>query len=197
MITALGASAPDGQSIQGYGRLLSPRLQYLRARSAPTGRILFPAGGALTAAIVISFFGLAFFYVRTREVSTGGEYWDRIFGLLPGFGILFFIEFVAFFFLRQYRSAMDEFRYFDTIRRNREENLVVLKMFEENSNIVSTKEVLGAMSIYSTPGRLAKDETTDILESRKTYMDEGLIFERLVDALGALRPGNRQDSKKK
>ena len=41
--------------------------------------------------------------------------------LLPGFGILFFIEFVAFFFLRQYRSAMDEFPVYDAIRRNREE----------------------------------------------------------------------------
>ena len=96
---------------------------------------------------------------------------------------MFFIEFIAFFFLRQYRAAMDEFRYFDAVRRSREENLVILKMFAENSEIVSTKDVLSAMKIYSQAGRLQKDETTDILESRKMQKDEIVVFEKLVDAI--------------
>ncbi len=54
-------------------------------------------------------------------MPTAPDYVERALVLLPGFGILFFIEFVAFFFLRQYRSALDEFRYYDAIRRNREE----------------------------------------------------------------------------
>jgi hypothetical protein len=180
-------------------RRLNPRdllAFYAERTSDLTQKIYARAGVYLLVGVVISFFGLAFFYVRSRDVPTSGDYLDRFLALLPGFGILFFIEFVAFFFLRQYRSAMDEFRYFDAVRRNREENLVILKMFEENKSIVSTKEVLSAMSIYSVPGKLSKDETTDILESKKMYTDEGLVFERLVDALGTFRTANRESKNK-
>jgi hypothetical protein len=51
---------------------------------------------------------------------------ENLLHTLPRFGILFFIETIAFFFLRQYRTAMDEYRYFEAIKRKREENFVLL-----------------------------------------------------------------------
>ena len=60
-------------------------------------------------------------------MPTAPDYVERALVLLPCFGILFFIEFVAFFFLRQYRSAMDEFR---LLRRHSPQpggNLIILK----------------------------------------------------------------------
>jgi hypothetical protein len=103
---------------------------------------------------------------------------DRIFDLIPGIGILFFIEFVALFFLRQYRAAMDDFRYYDAVRRHREESLVILNMFAENDTVMPTADVLKNMSIYSSAGKLGKDETTEILETRKLQRDEMVFLKK-------------------
>ena len=181
---------------------------YSERTSDITTRIYNRAGVYLFVGVVISFTGLAFFYVRTaqtsydykleiesqtstgkqlREESSVKDAVGRLVVLLPGFGILFFIEFIAFFFLRQYRSAMDEFRYFDAIRRNREENLVILKMFTENTNITPTEDVLGAMRMYSSAGILESGQTTDIIETKKLQKDELIIFEKLIDIMSTLR----------
>jgi len=100
---------------------------------------------------------------------------------------LFFIEFIALFFLRQYRSAMDEFRYFEAVKRSREESLIILKMFAKNNAIVATKDVIQAMTMYSSAGKLGKDETTEMLETRRLQHDENVIFEKLIDAVSVVR----------
>lgn len=69
-------------------------------------------------------------------------------GLIPRFGILFFIEYVAFFFLKQYRVLMEEYRYYEAIKRDRQ-NL---------------------LSLYYLIGKY-KDEK-DILELINTYFDK-------------------------
>ena len=132
-----------------------------------------------------------------HETPILGAVLDHVFSLLPGFGVLFFIELVAFFFLRQYRSSMDEFRYYDAIRRSREDSLVILKMFAENRTEIPTKEVLASMSIYSRATKLGKDETTEILESRRLQKDEMVVFEKLVDAVSAFKDMKSKDEKKK
>jgi hypothetical protein len=60
-------------------------------------------------------------------------------------------------------------------------------MFAEYASVTPTKDVLSVMNIYSSAGRLAKEETTDILESRRMQTDELLIFERFIDAIGSIR----------
>jgi hypothetical protein len=43
------------------------------------------------------------------------------------------------------------------------------------------------MSIYSSAGKLGKDETTEMIEVRKMQRDEALVFEKLAETLGALK----------
>jgi hypothetical protein len=168
---------------------------YAERTSQLAQKIYNRAGVYLLVGVIISFVGLGFFWVRSRDMPTKVDYVEHFLNLMPGFGILFFIEFVAFFFLRQYRAAMDEFRHFDAIRRSREENLIIPKMFAENPNQVSTKDVLTVMNIYSTAGKLGKDETTEMLEARRMQRDESLVFEKLIDAVGALKDLRRSEKK--
>lgn len=155
------------------------------------------AGVYLMAGAFIAFSGIAIFYlVPTAEFgaqqaapAVTKDHIDKFIDLLPRFGMLFFVEFVAIFFLRQYRSAMDDFRYYDAIRRQREESLVVLSMFAENKNgIVPTKEVLQSMSIYSQAGSIGKNEISTIIELRKLDRDELVFFEKIIEGLSALKP---------
>ena len=82
---------------------------------------------------------------------------------------------------------MDDFWYYDAVRRHREENLVILKMFAENTTIVPTADVIRAMTIYSSSQKLMQGETTEILESRRLQGDDLVIFEKLIEAFSAVK----------
>lgn len=107
---------------------------------------------------------------------------------MPKFGILFFIEFVAFFFLRLYRSAMDEFRYYESIARRREEVSALLMLSAESEPKINLMELLKSDSYFSRVSVLEKDQTTEIIEARKLEKGElellGKVVESVVKAKG-------------
>ncbi len=149
------------------------------------------AGVYLIVNVFIAIGGLGFFYLRSINLPQETQLIDRALSLLPGLGILFFIEFVALFLLRQHRAAMDDFRYYDAVRRHREENLVILMMFAENQNVVPTADVIKAMTIYSGAQKLTQGETTEILEARRLQRDDIVVFEKLIEALAQSRRRRR------
>lgn len=55
----------------------------------------------------------------------------KILEYLPRFGVLFFIEYIAFFFLKQYRILMEEYRYYEAIKRERQDILSVYLLIKE------------------------------------------------------------------
>lgn len=56
---------------------------------------------------------------------------SRLLQILPRFGVLFFIEYIAFFFLKQYRILMEEYRYYEAIKRERQDILSVYLLVKE------------------------------------------------------------------
>jgi hypothetical protein len=107
--------------------------------------------------------------------------------LAPKFGILFFIEFVAFFFLRQYRTSMDEFRYYEAVKRHREEMLVLVKLGSEQAKPIDGFELVKLGQFFSVAGRLQKEESTEILEARKLEKNETAVLEKAIDAIAQAR----------
>jgi hypothetical protein len=176
-----------------------PRQLMLRFAKASEGlaeRVYTRAGIFLLVGGLIAIGGVAFFYYRSINLPVENVLLDRVLSLLPGFGVLFFVEFVALFFLRQHRAAMDDFRYFDGVRRQREESMVILTMFAENQNVVATTDVLSSMRIYSGDQKLAPGETTEVLESRRLQRDDIIVIEKLFEAFGTMRAASDKKEKK-
>lgn len=96
---------------------------------------------------------------------------DIIVHYVRNFGILVFVELLAFFFLRQYRAAMDDFRYFEAIERRRCELDVLLRLMAAKGEI-DIGRLLDANMFFSTAGKLSKGETTEWLEGRRLSKDE-------------------------
>ncbi|MCI0911798.1 hypothetical protein [Pseudomonas putida] len=146
------------------------------------------AGVYLLLGILVAFSGLAFFYIQTPVLNEPGQLIDKLLLLAPKFGILFFIEFVAFFFLRQYRSAMDEFRYYESIARRREEVSALLILSAESEPKINLMELLKSDCYFSKVSALEKDQSTEILEARKLEKGElellGKVVESVVKAKG-------------
>ncbi|MFT8247174.1 hypothetical protein [Roseomonas sp. BN140053] len=182
--------APDNVGVTERSVRIDPRKlleEFARDSTRVANQIYTRAGVYLMAGAFIALLGIGIFYFRTVSIERNDSTLNHLLDLIPGFGVLFFVEFVAIFFLRQYRAAMDDFRYYDAVRRHREESLIILYMFSENPTSTATADVLKAMSIYSTAGRLGKDETTEMLETRKLQRDELILFEKMVEALNSFR----------
>lgn len=153
-------------------------------------RLFSRAGVYLFIGVLIAFSGLVFFYFGVQSIGslnsgTDADIRDKLLGMLPKFGMLFFIEFVALFFLRQYRAAMDEFRYYEAIKRRREELYLLLKLLAKGGCTTDVYQMVKDNAFYSTAGRLGKDESTEIIETRKLQKDEVELLQSVIDAVAA------------
>lgn len=142
------------------------------------------SGVYLLIGVLVAFSGLVFFYTQTASLVKAPETKDVFITLAPNFGILFFIEFIAFFFLRQYRSAMDEYRHYESIKRNREETLAALKLAKESGEELKILDLVKNSNFYSNPLKLNSGESTELIESKKLSKDEVAVFEKIIDVLG-------------
>jgi hypothetical protein len=148
-------------------------------------KIYIRSGVYLIVGVLVAFSGLAFFYAQTPQKQMK---WDALLlALAPRFGILFFIELVAFFFLRQYREAMDEFRYFEAIKRKREESLLLLSLARTSTSPIDLLQLIEVWDLSSTPRPLSGGQTTEVLETRKLTKDELSIFEKMLDVMSAAK----------
>lgn len=129
--------------------------------------------------------GLLFFYAQVSVVNIQSDFKTELLHYAPKFGILFFIEFISFYFLKQYRSTMDEFRYYESLKRSREENLLILKLIIEKAKPEEVLSFVEKFALKSNAEKLIDGQTLDILESKKLEKGE---LEVLVKAIEALRP---------
>lgn len=67
---------------------------------------------------------------------------------------------------------MDEFRYYEAIKRSREETLAVVKLLSVNSENVDYMAVLDRLKFSSNVGRLESGQTTELLEAGRFDKDE-------------------------
>jgi len=169
------------------------QMQKLAKSSKEISEGLYTRSGVyLLIGVIIAFSGLAFFYIETAKsividtpIETVMSSSNSLLLMAPKFGILFFIEMVAFFFLRQYREAMDEYRYYESIKRKREENLVLMQLNSENDVPMSISELLEKTAFYSDHKNLKTGETTEIIESRKLSSNEIALMEKMLATIVA------------
>lgn len=141
------------------------------------------AGVYLLVGVLVAFSGLFFFYSQTGGLVVPPDVSTLLLVLAPKFGILFFIEFVAFFFLRQYRSAMDEFRYYEAVARTREEVVALLGIAKEAGAPLQPMELVKHEAFFSKGTVLAKGQTTEIIEARRMEKSEIDLLEKIVETL--------------
>ena len=107
---------------------------------------------------------------------------------LPRVAILVFIELMAGFFLRQYRTALEEYRYFETIQRQRE-SIVAAYLLNQLRSETGSVDVLTSKLFDSTPvGILKNGESTTILEAQKQSENEfRLAIDQLFSLVGQIK----------
>lgn len=181
-------SRPDAQSASTLAALDGATLLALNALASDklARNIYTRAGVYMMTGALVAFSGLLFFYFQTARVVSADITGIVVF-LAPKFGILIFIEVVAFFFLRQYRAAMDEFRYFEAVKRRREETLALVRLNEGASSPLTIIEMIEKGVYSSGQFTFNQDQTTELLEARKLEKNELMIIEKIIDAMSVRR----------
>lgn len=145
---------------------------------------------------------VVFFYLGNGSVW--GKYLDEIMlnnkfssvlGLkimeyLPRFGILFFIEYIAFFFLKQYRILMEEYRYYESIKRQRQDVLSLYLLIQEYSN---NPEILNIIVDYidrhST--NVPKMTSSDKIKAEKIVNADFDLISKITSMIQAIKSSNK------
>ncbi|WP_421589396.1 hypothetical protein [Rahnella aceris] len=155
-------------------------------------RMLRNASLYLFSGVLIAIVGLGFFYTQTLnsvnpallskdEVAT--SFSSTMIALIPKFGILFFIEFIAFFFLKQYRTSMDEFRYYESLKRSREETYAIVRLMMLDGGKINVLNLIEKYGFRTKLDKLEVGQSLDHLEARKLDKSELEILGRIVEGL--------------
>ncbi|KQL33533.1 hypothetical protein AN960_20890 [Bacillus sp. FJAT-25509] len=143
------------------------------------------AGAYLLSGCIIAFVGIFLFYSPIFgdliKIDTSKSILSVVFSYVPRFGAMIFIEVIAFFFLKQYKIMMEEFRYYERIKRRRQDNLTVMELVKEFNNESTLKTILENCKFEESPSRVLNGETTEVIETQKTINDDLVVWDRLIE----------------
>lgn len=140
----------------------------------------------LVAGAFIGIVGIAIFYVMSSNESVDVINARLFTSLSARISLLVFIELLAFYFLKQYRTAMDEFRHFEGIQRRREETYAFLTYCEDGG--IKPLDFIDKDCIFSKQGILSQGQTTELVELRKHDKDEFMsLFEKLFEMVSKVK----------
>jgi len=155
----------------------------------------------LIVGILTAVSGVFFFYIETSASRAGAPitpgtdlatlFVTDLFEALPRIGVLIFVEIIALFFLKQYQAMREEHRYFEAIRRSREDTALLLKYLETATPAPAAEKLIEQGVFYSSPGVLKSGETTAFVEERKISKDEmNVIADMYKTTISQIRSGS-------
>jgi hypothetical protein len=111
---------------------------------------------------------LSFFVSKIDTSAQSGGWEGLVREFISRITILVFIEVLAGFYLRQYRIAVEDLKYFLELRRRADGQRIAYAIFEQTKS--DEQKVKFAMALLDDKSgmRLAQGETTTILETMKT-----------------------------
>ena len=164
-------------------------LIYLNQAQEIADKMYLSSRTYLTFGSFIAFVGVIFLTVSINSVKsdqlksfafTGAVLLEY----LPRLGIFLFVEAVAFFFLRLYRANMEEYRYYEAIKRQRENQVAILKIVGIYSgNVELMDKIIDKCAFNDNPNKLGQNETTQLLEANKLSSKEADLLDKILEII--------------
>ena len=153
-------------------------------------KIYTRTGVYLLVGCLIAFVGVFIFYspMFNSAISEDKEPLVKFIDFLPRIGALFFVEYVAFFFLKQYRIMMEEYRYYEAIKRKKQDNFLIVNLVESyrNEEIV-LKQILDKCSFEEIDRKLGKDDSTEVLKAQQLTNEDFNLIENMMDLVREIK----------
>lgn len=126
----------------------------------------------LTGGIIMAFVGIVIFYITLPAQNVPEsltKYWPQ---LIRPTGVLVFIESVAWFLLRQYRSLIEDYKSFHRIHLKRANYLAAYILLESEEVTPEKMFLIASLINEDHSGKLQNGETTESLESNKQVITD-------------------------
>jgi len=122
----------------------------------------------LAAGVVMSFVGLAVYYVSLPAIGKDAKIETFLMEGLRPTAMLIFVEALAWFLLKQYRSLSDEYRHFHRLAQRRADFLVAF--MSQGANRTAETDLFLLTALLQEPSSiiLKQGESTESIESRRT-----------------------------
>jgi hypothetical protein len=150
--------------------------------------------GTIIAAAGLIFFVLTlpgsrygFLALDSDKIENLHDAWLSAIQLLPRLLMLVFIQVLAGFFLRQYRSSMEDFRYYEAVLRHREAQYLSYLLRKNAANKNAMLNFSDLILKTTELGVLHKGQSTSSLEAHRLEKND---FNSLVEALSSAIPRN-------
>jgi len=165
-------------------------LNHIEESKEISQKIYSRSGAYLLIGCLIAFTGVAIFYspIFGQVINEKRDISQVLVDYLPRFGALFFIEFIAMFFLRQYRIMMQEYRYYEGIKRERQDefrNIQLFKKFSSDPNLLSQLHKI--LKLKQTRCNLKNGESTELLELEKITQKDLDIIGKFTDIVSKMK----------
>ena len=159
----------------------------LRAEALFSRSTLLLIGG-----IIMSFIGVAIFYVTLPETKGDEQlssYWPKV---VRPTGVLIFLEAIAWFLLRQYRSLVEDYKWFYRLYLKRSNYLIACRLLSRDN--IRPEDMFIATSLLQEDhsGRLRPGETTEAIESLK--LPEESPISDIIRAISAYKESQNRKS---
>lgn len=171
----------DDEKIESYNIIC------INESKAIAERVFSRSGVYLLVGCLVAFIGVAIFYSPIFQTTNSTDITQRLLDYLPRFGALFFIEFIAFFFLKQYRIMLEEYRYYEVIKRKRQDNLNLIELIETNKDNLELLKLITENISQTVITKLSNGETTEILETQKIINQDLDIFSKFTELIKELK----------
>ncbi|HDX9683735.1 hypothetical protein [Bacillus cereus] len=166
-------------------------LQYVIEANSLANKIYNRAGVYLLVGCLIAFGGILIFYSPifgdALSVKQETSMLSIVISYIPRFGAMIFIEVIAFFFLKQYKIMMEEFRYYERIKRRRQDNFAVFNLVKEFNEESDLKKILENCKFEESNSRLLNGETTEVLEVSKQADNDLKVFDRIIELIKTVK----------
>ncbi|MCX4150175.1 MULTISPECIES: hypothetical protein [Paraburkholderia] len=186
----MGFEMPDVDGTTEGALRVEMKNSWLTAQRSYNGSLYL-----LVAGVLMAFVGIGAFIGTVPDFATflNGEtpalkgHWEAyaIASIRP-FGLLVFLEAIAWFLLRQYRSSTEDFKAFYRVYLKRSNYFVARKAYAEMETTEKSLLLGAALLSEDLSGRLAVGQTTEAIEAMKVD-DANPVFSILSDAVGRIR----------
>ena len=148
----------------------------------------------LVSGVLMAFVGMGVFVFTITDPEKNSNVWKYVFAALRPFGLLIFIEAIAWFLLRQYRSSTEDFKNFHRIYLRRSNYLIARKALAEINSFEKSRTIAKELLSEDLSGRLSEGQTTEAIEAMR--MDENNpVFKVLTDALSRVAGKEKSENK--
>jgi hypothetical protein len=127
-------------------------------------------------------------------ISDQRDFWSSTVQLFPRLLMLIFIQVLAGFFLRQYRSAVEDFRYYESVLRHREAQYLSYSLRKNLDDKKALLKFADELLREREFGLLHRSQSTMALEAQRAETNEfGTLYERIAALIAREEPKTKKD----